>query len=224
MRFSEKEASWCDNEEPMTEPNKQDKAPPAVLYYALQQIEEMLTSSAEAISVCSYGPDSALWQKWQFLKISLLVRKRWEHLPETYFAPLLRVVIYEADPSFTQDFLTPALRAFGHRKVQEALQQYLEQGTPREQVGALRAWYWAWKPCDEDLRVKRNSFLLKRFVECEDLAVQRSIIFFLSLSPCDYSEAYQSLIPTAIHLAHTHPDASVRQHLEEKLRRQGLAN
>lgn len=206
----------------MTEPNKQDKAPPAAIYRALQQIEEMLTSSEDAISVCSYGPDSVLWQKWQFLKISLLVRKHWEHLPEAYFAPLLRAAIYEADPSFTQDFLTPALRAFGHRKVQEDLLRRLEQGTPREQAGALRAWYWAWKPCDEDLRVKRDSFLLKRFVECEELAVQRSIIFFLSLSPSDYSEACQSLIPTAIHLARTHPDASVRQHIEEKLRHQGL--
>jgi hypothetical protein len=106
--------------------------------------------------------------------------------------------------------------------VQAVLVQYLEQGTPREQAGALRAWYWAWKPCDEDLRGKRDSFLLKRFVECEDLAVQRSIIFFLSLNPSDYSQACQPLIPTAIHLARTHPDASVRQQVAEKLRRQGL--
>ncbi len=106
--------------------------------------------------------------------------------------------------------------------MQEALLQYLEQGTPREQAGALRAWYWAWRPCDEDLRVKRDSFLLKWFVECEDLTVQRSLIFFLPLSPSDYSQASQPLIPTAIHLAHTHPDAFVRQRVEETLRRQGL--
>jgi hypothetical protein len=206
----------------MTEPNQQDKEPPVAIYRALQQIEEMLTSSEQAISVCSSGPDSVLWQKWQFLKISLLVRKYWGHLPESYFVPLLRAAIYEADPSWNRDFLTPALRAFGHRKVQEVLLQYLEQGTPREQAGALRAWYWAWKPCDEDLRGKRDSFLLKRFVECEDLAVQRSIIFFLSLNPSDYSQACQPLIPTAIHLARTHPDAFVRQQVAEKLRRQGL--
>ena len=205
----------------MTEPNK---PPPVAISRALQQIEDMLTSSEEAISVSSCGPDSVLWQKWQFLTNSLLVRKRWEHLPEAYFVPLLRAAIYEADPSWNKDFLTPAFRAFGHRKVQEALLQYLEQGTPREQAGALRAWYWAWNPCDEDLRVKRDSFLLKRFVECEDPAVRRSLIFFLSLSPSDYSHASQPLIPRAIHLARTHPDASVRQRVEEKLRRQRLEN
>lgn len=107
----------------------------------------MLTSSDEPLSVCSQGPDSVLWQKRQVFTISLLVRKRWKRLPETYFAPLLRAAVYEADPSFNQDFLRPALRAFGYRRVQEELLRYLEQGTPREQAGALRAWYWAWKPC-----------------------------------------------------------------------------
>lgn len=200
----------------------QGKAPPAAVYRTLQQIEDMLTSSEEAISVCSYGPASVLWQKWQFLKTSLLVRKHWTYLPEAYFVPLLRAAIYEADPSFNRDFLTPALRAFGYRKVQEALLQYLEQGAPCEQAGALRAWYWAWVPCDEDLRVKRDSFVLEWFVDCEDLTVQRSLIFFLSLSPSDYSQASQSLIPTAIHLARTHPDAFVRLRVEEQLRHQGL--
>jgi|GEM_PF-6988817 hypothetical protein len=169
----------------MTEPNTQDKVPPVAIYRALQQIESMLTSSEEAISVCSSGPDSALWQKWQFLKTSLLVRRHWDHLPEAYFVLLLRAAVYEADPSLNQDFLRPALRAFGYRKVQEALLQYLEQGTPREQAGALRAWYWAWSPCDEDLRVKRESFLRKWSVECEDPAIQQRLIFFLSHSPSD---------------------------------------
>jgi hypothetical protein len=70
--------------------------------------------------------------------------------------------------------------------------------------------------------VKRDSFLLKWFVECEDRACQRSLIFFLSPSPFDYSEDCQPLIPTAIHLARTHPDAFARQRVEEQLRRQEL--
>jgi len=61
-------------------------------------------------------------------------------------------------------------------------------------------------------------------VECKDLAVQwfLILIFFLLLSPSDYSQACLPLVPIAIHLARTHPDASVRQRVEEKLRRQGL--
>jgi hypothetical protein len=77
----------------MTEPNQQDKEPPVAIYRAFQQIEEMLTSSEQAISVCSSGPDSVLGQKWQFLTISLLVRKYGEHLPESYFVLLLRAAI-----------------------------------------------------------------------------------------------------------------------------------
>jgi hypothetical protein len=173
----------------MAEQNEQEKAPPVAIYRALRLIEDVLTSSEGEISVSTHGPESVLWQKWQFLKTSLLVRKQWEHLPEAYFAPLIHTAVYEADPSFNQDFLKPALRAFGYRKVQEALLTYLEQGTPREQAGALRAWYWAWKPCDEDLRVKRDIVLLKTFVDSEDHAVQPSIIFFLSLNPSDYPEA-----------------------------------
>lgn len=134
----------------------------------------------------------------------------------------MRTAVYEANPSFNQDFIKPALGAFGHRKVQQALLTYLEQGTPREQAGAVRACYWAWEPCDEDLRVKRDILLLKTFVESEDLAVRRSIIFFLSLKPSNYPETYRPLIPTAIHLARTHPDESVRYQIEGKLCRQGL--
>jgi len=206
----------------MTAPNKLGKDPPVAIYRALRQIEEMLTSSEEAISVRTPGPESVLWQKWPFLKSSLVVRKHWERLAEAYCAPLLRAAVDEADPSFNQDFLTPALRAFGYRKVQEMLLSYLELGTPREQAGARRAWYWAGKPCDEDRRVKRDSLLLTTFVECEDVAVRGSSMYFLSLNPADYAEASRLLLPTAIHLARTHPDTYVRRQLEEKLRRQGL--
>jgi hypothetical protein len=122
------DALWDDNEGPMTEPNTQDKAPPEAIYRALQQIKGLLTSSEQAISVCSSGPASVLWQTWQFLKTCLLVRRHRDHFPEAYFVPLLCAAIYEADPSWNQDFLTPALRAFGRRKVQEMLLQYLEQG------------------------------------------------------------------------------------------------
>jgi hypothetical protein len=49
---------------------------------------------------------------------------------ETMGASLVRTAVYESDPSLNQDFIEPALKAFGYRKVQEALLAYLEQGTP----------------------------------------------------------------------------------------------
>lgn len=66
----------------MAEKNEQQKAPPVAIYRALRQIEDMLTSSEGEVSVCTQGPESVLWQKWQFLKTSLQVRKQWKHLPE----------------------------------------------------------------------------------------------------------------------------------------------
>jgi hypothetical protein len=42
----------------MAEQNPSDKAPPVAIARALRQIENMLTSSEEAISVCSRGPEA----------------------------------------------------------------------------------------------------------------------------------------------------------------------
>lgn len=151
---------------------------------------------------------------------------------QAYFTPLMRVAVYEPDPSFNRWFLEPALRAFGYRQVREAVLAYLEHGTNREKAGALRACYWVWglnifddpqtrKEDFErvnreltDVTRRRDILLLKTFVECEDLDVRRSIIPRLSLSPSSYPPEWQHLIPEAIHLARTHHDAYIRHRVE----------
>jgi hypothetical protein len=229
----------------MAERNEKEKPPPATVYRTLRQVEDLLCSLEEEGSTPEtkdlfkrmYGPGSLLWQKRQVLKTSLLVRKQWNSLPEAYFTPLMRLAVYEPDPGLNREFIEPALRAFGYRRVQEALLDYLEQGMLREKAGAARACYWAWLPivlspnpgyeefrriCDEGLWARRDILLLKTFVENEDLDVRRSIISHLSLRPSDYPEAYRPLIPTAIHLARTHPDESIRRKVEIVLQRQHL--
>lgn len=76
--------------------------------------------------------------------------------------------------------------------------------------------------CDENLWVRKDILLPKTFVENEDLDVRRSVISRLSLKPSNYPEAYRPLISTALHLARTHPDESIRRRVELRLRNQGL--
>lgn len=178
----------------------------------------------------SDDPVRFLYRKKRFL-VELLRKGKWKDLPQTYFTALAHLAVYEPNPSFNRYFLEPALWAFGYRRVQEALLEYLEKGTNREKAGAARACYWAWAPIifdlktereafqwiwDElaDVRLRRNILLLKTFVECEDLDVQRSIIPLLSLLPSSYPPEWQRLIPQAIHLARTHPDDYIRYRFE----------
>jgi hypothetical protein len=90
-------------------------------------------------------PQFLLDGKKRFLAV--LLRKRKERdLPQACFSLLIRVAIYEVDPSFNRSFIEPGLRVFGYRKVQEALLEYVVEGTNREKAGAVRAFYWAKRP------------------------------------------------------------------------------
>jgi hypothetical protein len=152
----------------------------------------------------------------------------WKDLLQAWFTPLMRVAVYEPDPSFNRWFIEPTLRACGYRRVLEALIAYLEQGTNREKAGAARAFYWAWglsaredqkrfqQISDElaDLGSRIRLIFLKTFVECEDLDVRRSIIPFLKLNPSMYPEEWRHLVPKAMDLAGIHPDEYIRHRID----------
>jgi len=148
----------------------EEKGPPAVVYRALPEIEdtqrlviapevdmlldavmEMANVTAEALQrvVERFGrtddPAFLLERKKHFLA-ALLREKKWKDLPQACFTPLMRLAVYEPNPSFNRGFIEPALRAFGYRRVQEALLEYLTGGTNREKAGAARAFYWAQLP------------------------------------------------------------------------------
>ncbi len=90
-------------------------------------------------------PPFLLKYKKRFL--ATLLRKRKDiDLSQVCFSLLVRVAIYEADPSFNRSFIEPGLRVFGYQKVQEALLDYLMDGTNREKAGAVRAFYWTKGP------------------------------------------------------------------------------
>lgn len=167
-------------------------------------------------------------------------KEQWEEtckdLLQAWFTPLMRIAVYEPDPSFNRWFIEPALRTCSYRRVRAALLEYLEHGTNREKAGAARAIYWAWAPIsyhahpdtwrqdyqritDECADVTRRLYilLLKTFVACEDLDVRRSIIPLLSLSPSSYPQEWRHLIPKAMHLARIHPDEYIRHRVDIQL-------
>lgn len=186
------------------------------------------------------NPVILLFHKIYFLIILIwrLLTFRQQPLPEAIFAPLLRLAVYEPNPSFNRWFIEPCQQAFGYRRVLEALLDYLEHGTNREKAGATRACYWAWRPTSldrkdwkkaeqkiwnelGDLRMKMDMLLLKTFIENENLDVRRSIIPQLSLQPSRYPQEWKRLILPAIHLARTHPDDYIRHRVEIQLREGG---
>ncbi len=91
------------------------------------------------------NPHSFLASK-KHLLAALLREQKMVNLPPEVFAPLLRIAVYEANPSFNRGFIEPCLRAFGYRKVLEALLEYVRYGTNREKAGSARALYWAQQP------------------------------------------------------------------------------
>lgn len=56
---------------------------------------------------------------------------------------LMDVVVHDLDPSRNQVLIRPVIAAIGYRAVHERLIDRLEGGSYVEQVGAVKAWYWA---------------------------------------------------------------------------------
>lgn len=96
-------------------------------------------------STGSENPHSSLVGK-KHLLAALLEKQKLVNLPPEFFAPLLRIAVYEANPSFNRGFIEPCLRAFGYRKILEALLEYVRYGTNREKAGSARALYWVQLP------------------------------------------------------------------------------
>ncbi|WP_406631291.1 hypothetical protein [Amycolatopsis sp. WGS_07] len=158
-------------------------------------------------------------------------------LSEELFDALLRAAVYDPDPSFNRQFVEPAVAAFGRRRVQEALLDYLATGTDPERAGAARAWYWAEPNLDyrgkdlvatpesqaeydahADLRARWNAAALREFVSNEDLDVRRCILPGLPLHPSGHPDGARDLIAEAVHIARAHPDSYLRQRVEIQVR------
>lgn len=177
-------------------------------------------------------------------------RWKWQHLArrviaqavgssavrEEWFEPLVRAAVYDPDPSFNRRLVEPALTAFGRRRVQLALLEYLRTGTNPECAGAARAWYWTQvpltylagsrRPTPEsqaaydafvDLRREWRETALRVFVANEDLDVRRCILPGLDLRAQQYPEELHELVAEAIRIARIHPDEYLRHRVEHQI-------
>ncbi|MFJ5985443.1 hypothetical protein [Lentzea sp. NPDC092896] len=64
-----------------------------------------------------------------------------EEAPEEWFEPLMQAAVLEPDSGFSRELVKPAITAFGRRRVQLALLDYLDKGTAADVAGATRAWH-----------------------------------------------------------------------------------
>jgi len=155
---------------------------------------------------------------------------------EEWFEPFVRATVYDPDPSFNRRLVEPALTAFGRRRVQLALLEYLRNGTDPERAGAARAWYWTQVPLTylagsdtptpesgaefeafADLRREWRESALQVFVSNADLEVRRCILPGLDLSVRHYPEALHGTVAEAIRIARTHSDEYLRHRVEHQL-------
>jgi hypothetical protein len=202
--------------------------------------EQLLTELVELLGAQgppppSDPPDSRwAWQHQARRAIGQAVRR--PPLREDWFEPLIRAAVHDPDPSFNRQLVEPALGAYGRRRVQLALIEYLRRGSDPERAGAARAWYWTLVPLTyragsrtptpesaaeydavADLRTEWRETALQVFITNEDLDVRRCILPGLSLRTQDYPEALWPTVAEATRIARTHPDEYLRHRVEHQV-------
>ncbi|GGO02676.1 hypothetical protein [Microbispora bryophytorum] len=148
-------------------------------------------------------------------------------LPGECFDALIEAAVYDPNPSFNRVFVESALNAFGRRRVQLALLDYLRTGTDQERAGSARAWYWSALPlrllhlsaempanAEETAEAIWHESALREFIRNEHVDVRRCILPGLPLFPKAYPPELHTLIDTAVAIARSHPDEYIRHRVE----------
>ncbi|GAA4736269.1 hypothetical protein [Phytohabitans rumicis] len=155
---------------------------------------------------------------------------------DEWFAPLVRAAVYDPNPSYNRRLIEPALKAFGRRRVQAAVLDYLRTGTNAERAGAARAWYWTQAPLTyigrsptptpesqaeydavAGLRQQWRDAALHLFVSTDDLGLRRQLLPGLDLRTAHYPAELRETVAQAIHIARTHPDEYLRHRVEQQI-------
>lgn len=171
----------------------------------------------------------------------VLILGKLQKIDERFFLPLIKAGVYEVDPSFNREFIEPAIKHFGRRRVMEALLDFINDGNNFEQAGAINALYWTGMKLDfppnvpnfsieyaspesraayeslADIRRQIGLRLLELFVNTDSVDVQRSIIPRLDLDPTKYPDSHKNLISKALAIARGHSDDYIRHRVEVQL-------
>jgi hypothetical protein len=151
--------------------------------------------------------------------------------PDELFAPLMRTAIHDPNPSFNRQFIEPAIRDFGRRRVQSALLDAMRDGTDQDRAGVASAWYWSClplsaidgvldgaRPADFDdvtgLGVEWDEVCLRAFLRTGDIGVRRSIVGILfPRAPEFFAEHLRDLAAEVIRIVHAGDDADMRHRI-----------
>ncbi|MDI6096990.1 hypothetical protein QLQ12_00010 [Actinoplanes sp. NEAU-A12] len=225
--------------EPLPEPTVDRSAAYHALLLALLELVGAESSNFEE-------PDNHLfWRHRARRSIGEGVTRRAKHptgargMPDEWFEPLLRAAVYEPDPSFNRQLVEPAIAAFGRRRVQVALIDYLDTGAPADAAGAARAWYWtsvgvrylpgtttmtpesaAEFEAVSDLRERYRLTALRRFLADDDLDLRRCILPGLTLDPQMYPSQMRDQVTQAVQIARTSNDHYLRHRVEIQVKRE----
>jgi hypothetical protein len=167
---------------------------------------------------------------WQWLAEALADDERkafvagvfkFQTVPARLLGPMVRAAVVTRSPVAGRYYITPCVKSLGARRVLELLLRYMETGTDAEKAGAASAVYYAYQnPRDEEvdgLWERIRCRMLREFVDNPDLEVRRRIIALLEMEPQAYPEDVRPLIPVAIDVARSHPDAYIRHRVEVQL-------
>ncbi|MEU5941154.1 hypothetical protein ABZ807_18615 [Micromonospora sp. NPDC047548] len=208
----------------------------AVYHASLQALLDLVGAEPPDVD----EPDDGLfWRHRARRMIGETVARRAKHptgargMPDEWFEPLIRAAVYEPDPSFNRQLVEPAIAAFGRRRVQVALLDYLDTGAPADAAGAARAWYWtsigvrylpgtttmtpesaAEYEAVSDLRERYRLTALRRFLADDDLDLRRCILPGLTLDPQMYPNQMRDQVAQAVQIARTSNDDYLRHRVE----------
>ncbi|HEX9936589.1 MAG TPA: hypothetical protein VGB15_05685 [Longimicrobium sp.] len=151
---------------------------------------------------------------------------RFQTVPGRLLGPMVRAAVMTRNPVAGRFFIAPCVRSLGARRVLELLLRYMETGTNQEKAGAVSALYYAYQnPRNEEvggLWEQARCWMLRELVANPDLQVRQRIIPMLQLEPEAYPVDLRPLVPVAIDLARSHPDAYIRHRVEVQLGAGGL--
>jgi hypothetical protein len=122
---------------------------------------------------------------------------------------VLDAIVHDGDVSFNRQLIEPMLEVIGRRAVQRHLITAIENGSPLQQVCAVRAWYWSQpvlvyessealrtrRPTEAsqaedhevaDLREPYRAACLTAFVACEDVATREWLAYGFLLDESFY--------------------------------------
>ena len=218
--------------------------------YASARRGDKHASSEQVVKEARRMLSSAKPDDWETLRQALRDGKRkWlvaamfsrSPVPKRLLAPMIHAAIDEINPSLNRYFVEPCLASYGHRVVNEALLEYVENGSDFEKAGAVNALYWAQMPLRfsgitrefaldnatpesrdahlelNDVWQRKRCLLLREFVANADVHVRRSIIPSLNLDEAGYPDDLKPLIAQAVEIARNHPDNYIRHRVEVQL-------